>query len=92
MKIKPRKSFGKKSEFNDIRYLTQGVYPPSSCSVCGIRRMGRFGEVKWKSDLLIKNYFSGSNIRVITVCPKCRALPLNAIYAKLIEKEGEKLK
>ena len=88
MKIKPRKVYGKHTEFNDIRYLTQGVYPPDKCSICGTKRTDKSGEPKWKSDLLIKNYFHSRYIRVITVCPKCRELPLKTIYMKIIEKDA----
>jgi hypothetical protein len=87
MEIKPRKSFGK-GTFNFMRYLTQGTYPPDKCTICGIKRTDEFGEPKWKSDLLIKDYFHNGVVRVMTVCPKCRELPLNRIYEKIIEKDA----
>jgi len=85
MDIKSRKHFGKKSMFNDMRYLTQGVYPPANCSICGINRINEDGEPKWQSDFVIKHY-SGKMNQVITICPKCRNKTINEIFEILISR------
>ena len=84
MEIKSRKHFGKKSEFNDMRYLTQGVYPPAKCSICGINRLDSWGEPKWQSDFVIKHYSGRGFNRVFTICPKCRNKTINEIFEHLI--------
>jgi len=90
MEIKPRKAFGKKGKFNDLRYFTQGVYPQEHCSFCKVDRLDEMGEPKWKSDFIIKNCFNECPQIVFTICPKCRELKLNQIFALIIEERFEK--
>jgi hypothetical protein len=56
----------------------------SECSVCGKSRFDEDKKLIWQSDLNLVSYYYNGKATKITVCPKCRELPLNEIFQKTI--------